>query len=80
MRGGEGKKKVEGEDREQLGDRQKNRQLNSIGSDSCLLCAGAGCMDKATAQPCLRGFCIPDKNGRERGWKRRGRIREKGQG
>lgn len=64
---------MEGEDREQLGDRQKTRQLNSSSNDSCLLCASVGYMEIGTTQPCLHGVHVPDT-----GWPRE-RVAETGQ-
>lgn len=56
---------MEGEDREQLGDRQKTRKLNSSSNDSCLLCASVGYMEIGTTPPCLHGVPVPDT-----GWSR----------
>lgn len=62
--GGEGKKGGGGGQRTAW--RQTDKQLNSTSRDSCLLCAGAGYMERATAQPCLCGFHIPGRPQGER--------------
>lgn len=72
--------KIEGEDREQLGDGQKTRKLNSASNDSCLLCVGVEYMEIDMIQPCFCRIHVLDTGWNREGGRDRGRIRAKGQG
>lgn len=63
--------------REQLGDRQKTRQLNSVSNDSCPLQARVGDGSWAQHSPTVMEFTFQTQLGTEKGRQRQGRVRER---